>query len=1099
MNFGGDYFKNLSTSRSKKVTIVFFFVFVSLSMLFQNFTQPTSNCTTPSDTSKIIKTKIIIYKEFQNETPTDAEIEIQARTVCAKMAGNSAAVRPEVIDKTTVVKSRQSIAGEPLWSHTYNLTCSPMSCNAKVQKIPEGRKFDANFISFILAKKPTQNTNLNTFNRQLALFQFGANLKRVQFFRDEKCSLQIQTVQNPKGYLWINLGYGLQPIYAQALMGNGSLSNCLFLFKQGAFSAFDLSRVIPAGNLKTETHTVRGGATLNSNENIDQLLSQGWGSLQTRFRNSLETPDAEIGFYADETCDEKSRIRASSKSYLKFSFEGIRLGPVFVPTNVFAKVQQPFYFSTCLPLAEVRPFSTLAPKLALKANQNLPDINRMGSVVEFVLEPFKENIRQVQFFRHSCQPDSAAFTIDSTGRVLNNPNAIPTPRISPSPSSFGMGEMPPSVSKLSDGRIKVRWHSQTNFAFDLVNLATSFTGRTSQCNHLYSIPNADGSGIADSSATFIRSLSFDPSSRGRSVHIILDRKNAFPYRVFRREFREYNWKLIGVIAPNQTEFVDFFAQEGGRFDYQLRADKMEYFDTKPNFYIIDGMASFNADVFEEGKTFLLVIEEGMRSKIADSLEAYKQALREDGYRVVEVEAPRHLETGGYGTNWNWSLSQVNTIKNKEAVAKTKQTIKDIYIKEKGSLAAVLLIGHVAVPYTGFDMPDGHAENRGAWPADSYYTDMSGSWPDIIDRYTPAEIAVMNWQNINTSNDGKFDVDTFPGKMEFVIGRIDFSNLNYEREGTSEAELVRRYFVKNIAYRKARLTTQYRAIFAEERSFPPGHNRGRITLNRFFNENESASVLFPRYSATSDSPIYNVPEYMANKTTTWLSARGFGSMDHSEGIIESSQFKAGLGKNVIFWNLYGSYFGNMFLASGGSAPDKLYDDLLRMPIASSSPDPVSSKEWGLVSVWGQMWLNQRMVLGDSIGQAQKLSLESWRDYLSPVPFDPAYNILGDPTLKLYVADPILDLKKSKMAVGVVNGIKSFELTWKPSNNPDIIGYHVYEALTPEGHFRRLTSKPIVGSRFFVRSDQRKLYLVRAIQRVNSKFGNFNILGSGAIVE
>ena len=49
----------------------------------------------------------------------------------------------------------------------------------------------------------------------------------------------------------------------------------------------------------------------------------------------------------------------------------------------------------------------------------------------------------------------------------------------------------------------------------------------------------------------------------------------------------------------------------------------------------------------------------------------------------------------------------------------------------GEDAALILFGHVPVPYSGDSAIDGHPDHFGAWPTDVYYGDMDGTWTDSV--------------------------------------------------------------------------------------------------------------------------------------------------------------------------------------------------------------------------------------------------------------------------------------------------------------------------------------------------------------------------------
>jgi hypothetical protein len=79
----------------------------------------------------------------------------------------------------------------------------------------------------------------------------------------------------------------------------------------------------------------------------------------------------------------------------------------------------------------------------------------------------------------------------------------------------------------------------------------------------------------------------------------------------------------------------------------------------------------------------------------------------DGWKVIKIEADRDT-----------------------TVAAVKAQIKQAYDESMPRARCVFIFGHVPVPYSGELNPDGHPDHVGAWPTDTYYADMNGTWSDV---------------------------------------------------------------------------------------------------------------------------------------------------------------------------------------------------------------------------------------------------------------------------------------------------------------------------------------------------------------------------------
>ena len=81
----------------------------------------------------------------------------------------------------------------------------------------------------------------------------------------------------------------------------------------------------------------------------------------------------------------------------------------------------------------------------------------------------------------------------------------------------------------------------------------------------------------------------------------------------------------------------------------------------------------------------------------------------------------------------------------------KPIIVSDYNNDPANVKAVFLVGHVPVPYSGSQAPDGHGDHVGAWGADGYYGEVNGTWTDA----TVTATGVQDARNINIPGDHKF--------------------------------------------------------------------------------------------------------------------------------------------------------------------------------------------------------------------------------------------------------------------------------------------------------------------------------------------------------
>ncbi|WP_336518633.1 hypothetical protein, partial [Pollutibacter soli] len=149
-----------------------------------------------------------------------------------------------------------------------------------------------------------------------------------------------------------------------------------------------------------------------------------------------------------------------------------------------------------------------------------------------------------------------------------------------------------------------------------------------------------------------------------------------------------------------------------------------------------------------------------------------------------------------------------------------------------NLRAVLILGHIAVPYSGDINPDGHPDHKGAWAADVYYGDVDGAWTDA----TVNTIAAVRPENKNVPGDGKWDQSTIPSNLELQVSRIDFANM--PAFGKTEVQMMKDYLNRDHVYKMDSLNMVKRALIDD--NFPASSYPEAFAANGWRNFNPIVS-------------------------------------------------------------------------------------------------------------------------------------------------------------------------------------------------------------------------------------------------------------------
>ena len=525
--------------------------------------------------------------------------------------------------------------------------------------------------------------------------------------------------------------------------------------------------------------------------------------------------------------------------------------------------------------------------------------------------------------------------------------------------------------------------------------------------------------------------------------------NAHPlanHKVYRHLKGESLWIPIATLSGAETGFTDTGVLPGINYEYYVSRTT-----TIPGQPIAGGYLSAGIrlrEVERRGKVILLV-DDTMSSPLANELSRFTSDLVGDGWIVLREDVPRS-----------------------GSVTAVKAVIRGLYDLDPVNTRAVILFGHVPVPYSGDRNPDGHPDHRGAWPADVYYGEVNGSWTDsFVNNPNPARA-----ENKNIPGDGKFDQSVIPNEIELEVGRIDLANMNGVSNGLGETELLRQYLNRNHDFRHA------------QGSFASVTRRGLIDDEFGYTSGEAFAATgwrnFTSFFGSAPGSIVEADWFSTLQTENYLCAYacGGGAFTGGGGIGLSSEFAAR--KSLAVFNiLLGSYFGDW------DNPD----NLLRAPLAGRSDS------LGLVSLWGGRphWYIHHMAMGETVGYGARLTQNNTgvltNGYISNTfPRGVHIGLMGDPTLRLHSVPPVTDL------VADANST-TLTLRWTASSDSNVEGYAIYRATSSNGPFIHVDSTPIVDTEFTditALAGVRYTYMVQAIKLETSAGGTYLNNSQGA---
>jgi hypothetical protein len=466
-------------------------------------------------------------------------------------------------------------------------------------------------------------------------------------------------------------------------------------------------------------------------------------------------------------------------------------------------------------------------------------------------------------------------------------------------------------------------------------------------------------------------------------------------------------------------------------------------------------------VFERGKVLLLV-DRTVAQPLADELEQFQSDLVGDGWSVARAEVERQDDR-------DWAATA-------EAVRRIKARIVEAYRAASNDLQAVLLVGHVPIPYSGHLAPDGHGYR--AWPADVFYGDVDGRWTDTNNFINTGGFNEPRHQN--RPSDGKFDQNAVPpnadglARLELAVGRVDFADLpvfegaahlgrprNAEQ---TEHALLRLYFRKNHRYRHREFTLPERCLVTDTTGWGSDliYAMALASAGRCFGW-QAGRMLEGDLFVHPGGALWGLQFGRA------------GSNSISDGRHQSDQFADPQREpRVAFALLDGSYLGDFAYRN----------NFLRAFLGTPN--------YGLAALWGRWlpWRLEQLALGEWLGTALRRAVNEPRLPRTSTPYNAYAAILGDPTLRLFVVAP-----PAKLNAEARDG--RVRLSWQAAPDPGARYVVLRSTAGQQGRFEVLGSGPSAETEFIDSAPPAgpKLYQVRALRRVTSASGSFTNTSQG----
>lgn len=509
--------------------------------------------------------------------------------------------------------------------------------------------------------------------------------------------------------------------------------------------------------------------------------------------------------------------------------------------------------------------------------------------------------------------------------------------------------------------------------------------------------------------------------------------DATSYSVFRKLPGTTAWGTILASLPaNATGYTDNTVSVGVLYDYRVTMNSSG--TPSKQGYVASGI-EVDAPINGRGIA-IVVIDDAYMSNTAyqNAVQLYVDDLEADGWYPKTI-----------------------TVNQSDATATIRTSIQAKYNEDPANTHLLSILGHVPVPYSGELNPDGHPDHIGAWPTDTYYAEMNGTWTDAsINNTTSA-----NTKNHNIPGDGKLDQTYLPSNLELEVGRVDLYDLPAFSE--SEETLLLRYFNKAHLYKTGEIKTQVKALIDDNfTSYTEGFSQNGY---RNFSPLVGSSNI-------SKTDYFTQLSYNTSTTGTYLWSYGCGGGTYTSagGIGNTSAFTSDTLSSV-FTMLFGSYFGDWNYTNA----------FLRAPLAQGNT---------LTNAWAGRpnWHFYHMGMGYHIGYSAMLTQNNSTTYivstLGGLARMVSINLMGDPSLRMHYVKPPSNLV-------AVNVSGEAQLNWTASADT-VLGYNVYRRHVDSTVFHRVNTSLVTATSYTdttVSLASSQIYYVKAVQLMTTPSGTY----------
>lgn len=539
-----------------------------------------------------------------------------------------------------------------------------------------------------------------------------------------------------------------------------------------------------------------------------------------------------------------------------------------------------------------------------------------------------------------------------------------------------------------------------------------------------------------------------------------------PAKLQRKSPSASTWTtLTETLAWSYTD-ADPALSVGQRYQYQLLLGNTPLVEDS----LTTGL---NLPAADNRGSVVLLVDKTVASALSGSLQQLQQDLVGDGWTVLRHDVPRHDDHA-------WDRRAVNKTYIQD-VANIKSLITADYCTAASPVKAVFIVGHVTIPYSGAAAEDGHVStpedplnHLGAWPADAYYGDMGGNWPD----QSVNCVNKINHVLQNLPGDGKFDPNVFPGKLAVAVGRIDFARMPVfatQPPQRNETDLLKQYLDKDHRYRQGQSRLPNRLLVIGY--FPA--SVGSLNTALYDNAVRNSCGWF----GLAPGVVMPGDPFIDPRPALWGIEGGFGinnalnaggAAEHSARDLADPAREPAIG----YYLLKGSLFCDWNGAD---------NNLLKATLATPN--------YGLASMFTMslIWRFGSLGLGDTLGDGFLATVNE----TVPPPSCRTTFLLGDPTLRLGLVAPVSNLSAT------ANGVGGVRLDWQASPDSET-AYFVYRSSKSQtasaSDFSKLTPAPLSGTSFTDNAPPAgaKLYEVRALKAAVTGSGCYTNLSQGVFV-